>query len=733
MDQSYGVAQTDDDEPIAKKLTLKEILEAKNLCDLLDDQTISEVGNWAQQGYNIDLESRSAWDERQAQATKLALQIVEEKTYPWPGCSNIKFPLITVAALQYHARAFPTLISGTEVAMARVIGLDPDGSKTARAERISTHMSWQCLEQDESWEEEHDKGLLVQPILGTAFFKHAFDQEKGYVTDRLVLPKDFVINYWTKDIKTSPRYTHVFPLTKNKIKQRQLDGRFKKWDEEYGNEPMPSMAQDTSAQKDAQDKRQGLTEPAVDDRVTPYLTGEMYCWWDFDGDGFQEPYIVTFDIQSGRVWRIVARFFEKNIRFMPGTQEIYNIEAVSVFSKIPFIPSPDGGFYDLGLGVLAGPLNESVNSAFNQVFDAGTMSTLGGGFVGRGFKNKGGPFTFRPNEWHPTDAPGDDLRKNILPLPVREPSPVLFQIIGFLVQYGERIVSATEIQVGDSPGANQKAETTRILNENGARVYTAIYKRTWRGFRDGFRIRYDLNAMFLEADVDYTDLTSGKGAMITVADYRGDKVYVVPAADPTVVSQSAATEQANMLVKNAMTLPGHNKYKAMLRAYKLQKVPNIDEIMPQPMGPDPKDPEKQVPLPDFPPQPNVKMLEVQVKQKLAELKEKQFQAERQDQEINAQIEILKEMAQIDELHAKAAKELSEAKGIDTGHAIALINTEIAARKHGLDSMLKMLTIFKGKGSSDGSGSESKPDGIGMDRMEASKPDASVPASGAPVH
>jgi chaperonin GroES len=729
MDDGYS---TDDGELNQRvKLRLEDIVKAPNLCDLLDDDTLKAIGNFAQQGYMIDLASREAWESQQAEANKLALQVVEEKTYPWVGCANVKFPLITVAALQYHARAFPTLISGTEVAHARVIGLDPDGSKTARAERISTHMSWQCLEQDEAWEEEHDKALLVQPICGCAFIKHAFDQEKGYVTDRLVLPKDFVINYWTKDIRTSPRYTHVFPLTHNKIRQRQLDGRFKKWDDGEA-APQPSMSQDTGALKEAQDQRQGMQEPAQEAKVTPYLTGEMYCWWDFDGDGYQEPYIVTFDIESSRVWRIVARFNSTNIRKTP-RGEVYNIEPLQVFSKIPFIPSPDGGFYDLGLGVLEGPLNESVNTAINQIFDAGTMSTLGGGFVGRGFKSKGGPFTFRPNEWHPTDAPGDDLRKNILPLPVREPSNVLFQLIGFLVQYGERIVSATEIQVGESPGANQKAETTRILNENGARVYTAIYKRTWRAMRDGFRIRYDLNASFLEADIDYTNLTTGKGAMISVQDYRGDKIYVVPAADPTVMSQSAAAEQASMLVRNAMTLPGHNKYKAILRAYKLQKIPNIDEIMPPPKGPDPKDPQKQIELPDFPPQPNVKMLEVQVKQKLQELKEKEFQAERQDTEIEMQVRILKEMAEIDELHAKAQKELSEAEGINTGHAIALINTEIAARKHGLDHMLGMLSLFKKKGASSGNGSQPIPAGAGVGSVEASKPDASVPASNPPVH
>lgn len=704
-----------------KKHSIDVLLKAANIADLLNDEELAKVAAQVSNGYEIDVASREGWMRRSAEGMKLALQVKEEKTYPWPKCANVKFPLITVAALQYHARAFPTLVSGTEVAMARVIGLDPDGQKSGRADRIKTHMNWQCLEQDEGWEEEHDKALLVQPIAGCAFFKHAFDNAKGYVTDRLVLPKDFVINYWTKDLATSPRYTHTFPMDKNTIHQRQLDGRFKKYPE--GEQPSPATDKDKNAITEAVDRRQGVTEPAVEAEVTPYFTGEQYCWYDFDGDGYAEPYIVTFDIGSGKVWRIVARYHDDGIKKLPGTEQIYDIKPIRVFSKIPFIPSPDGGFYDLGLGQLAGPLNESVNTAVNQLFDAGTMATLGGGFVGRGFKSKGGPFTFRPNEWHPTDAPGDDLRKNVLPLPVREPSAVLFQLLGFLVQYGERIVSATEIQVGESPGQNMKAETASILNDNGARVYTAIYKRTWRGFRDGLRIRYDLNAIYLEADNDYTDLTTGKGAMVKLSDYRGSHVHVVPAADPNVISDAKMEKLADMLMANAMALPGHNKYKTILRAYKLKKVPNIDEILPPPKGPDPQDPQKQIDLPDFPPSPNAKMMEVQIKQKAQELKEKEFQAERQDMQITMQVDIMRELAEIDRLHAQATKLLAEAEGVDTGHQIALINAEIGARKHGMEGMLKMLDIFKkyqqpSKESASGTGSDAKPNGAGLGGMAA---------------
>lgn len=731
------------------KIPLLKLIEAPNITELLTEDQLERLGNEVRSGYQEDLDSRKDWEERTATANKLALQVKEPKTSPWINCANVKFPLVTVGALQYHARAYPNIISGTDVAECRVIGEDKTGEKEARAERIKTHMSWQCLEQDTSWEEEHDKLLLVQPIVGCAFVKTIFDQARGHLSGRMVLPMNFVINYWSKDIPSSQRYTHTFPLTSNIIKQRQLENRYRVYDTDEA-PPTPTTTGADNAIQTAQDRRQGVTKPSDSSEVTPYFTGEQYCWYDFDGDGYKEPYIITFDINSGKIWRIVARYSPAGVKFLGGSKltaywdeskkefvglegaTVYDIKPINVFTKYPFIPSPDGGFYDLGLGALAGPVNESVNTAINQIFDAGTMATLGGGFVGRGFKSKGGPFTFRPNEWHPTDAPGDDLRKNVLPLPIREPSNVLFQLLGFLVQYGERIVSTTEIQVGESQGQNQKAETTRILDANGARVYTAIWKRVWRAMREELRIRYDLNATFLEADDEYTNLTTGKGAMIMAADYRGSSIDVVPSADPHVISEQAREKLADQIVANAFALPGHNKYKALVRAYKIKKVPNIDEIMPPPMGPDPQDPKKRVQLPDFPPQPNVKMEELKLKQAEFQLEQKKFEADQQEAKMKIQGEINLNQAAIIEKYAKAENYLAQAKGVESGHMLALIDAEIAllrakneGLKHGLDMMMSM-SKGQSNGAANGTGTPQLPNVAGMAGMEAQPPNTTVP-------
>src|SRR6185369_5156645 len=174
---------------------------------------------------------------------------------------------------------------------------------------------------------------------------------------------------------------------------------------------------------------------------------------------------------------------------------------------------------------------------------AATMATLGGGFLGRGFKSKSGAFTFQPNQWFPVDAPGDDLRKSILPLPVREPPLILFQIIQFLVSYAERIVSATDLQMGENVGQNTPAETARTMDQNGARVYNSIYKRTWRAMREEFQLQAQLNKLFFEADVDFTQLTSGPDAMVKPDDYRAYGLSVRPAADPYIVSDTQRIQQ----------------------------------------------------------------------------------------------------------------------------------------------------------------------------------------------
>lgn len=698
-----------------KPIALTQIVDAKNLCDLLADEDLTIIGKNALDGYTADLSSRSGWESRTAQANLLAMQVMEEKRDPMTWGANVKFPLLTVGAMQFHARAFPALITEPDLVKIRVFGPDPKGEKTARAKRLAEHMSWQNLEQDASWISEHDKLILATAITGCSFVKSVYEPGPGRLLRMLVLPQDFVVNYYTRSLEDSPRYTHRYFLTANNIRQRELDQRFREIPTRTENAlgAKAPIAPDTSGAQgplqEARDRRQGVTEPAQDKATTPWLTGEQYCWLDLDGDGYEEPYIVTFDIASGEVRRIVARFLPSGVKFLdnrrltdfavrkageserteydvPRAAKVYKIAPVKVFTKFGFIPSPDGGFFDLGLGQLAGPINASVNTMLNQLIDAGTMANLGGGFLGRGWKGAGGPITFAPQQWHRMDNAGEDIRKSVLPLPVREPSATLFQLLAFLVQYAERIVSATEIQVGESPGQNMKADTARILNENGQRIYTAIYKRFWLSLREEYGVQYELNALFFSADQDFYDLTTGPEAMVRPNDYEGPKVYVRPAADPHVISDAEAERQALTLLQLANTQPNFNRYRTTVRLLKAQRVPNIDEVYPPPMtqGPD----GKPAPAPDVQMPPNPKLLEAQRKMAETQLKEKQFQANAAEQKFYAMIDANESTARIAKLNAEVVKLTQEAKGAQVDPIIKMIYAMIESEGKRQDRVLK---------------------------------------------
>jgi chaperonin GroES len=683
------------------KLDLDDIVRSSNVCAKFEDDDCEHIAGYAKEGYDNDVQSRSEWEKRQARANMLALQVYEEKTWPWPHASSVKFPLITVAAMQYHAKSYAALVSGTDLVKSRIFGEDADGAKASRAQRVSGHMSWQNLEQDDAWEEQTDKLLLVQPIAGCAFRKRVFEPGPGRQVSMLVLPEDFVINYNAKSINDAPRYTHRFNLSHNNIRQREMDQRFREPKTEIT--PILAVTNEIAA---AREKREGV-EPTPVDSATPFLTAEQACWMDLDHDGYEEPYLVTFDIGSGQLRRIVARFLPSGIKERQGNiykkgGSVYKITPVPMFVKYPFIPSPDGGFYDLGLGSLLGPINESINTSINQMHDQATMASRGGGFLGRGFKGKGGPITFDPNQWHQVDASGDDLRKQILPLPVREPSVVLFQLLGLLLQYGERVVSANDIQMGENIGQNTPAETARTMNENGARIYNGIYKRTWRAERDEFRVQYELNKLFLQDDTRFDDLTSGKTALVRADDYLGSDIDIRPAADPHIVSDGEAVKQATALVQLAESRPGYNKYQAHRRLVKAMKVSNPEEVLPPPMEQGPNG--QPQPAKDFPPMPNPKMIHAQVEQADQQLRQKQFMSDQMELKINLQMELEHSTAEINKFNAQATKLLAEAKGAEVEPQIKLIYAQIEAEGKHRDHIMKLIEIM-GKGMEKANGAD----------------------------
>ena len=605
------------------------------------EEDLKKIGDHVKSTYEQDKSSRGRWEKNMEDAEELALQITQEKTYPWPKAANVKFPLITIASMQFAARAYPALVKAPNLVKYRVQGKD-DGSKAARASRIGAHMSWQFLEQDEPWEENMDKALLALPILGCVFKKSYFDTVKGHNCSKTVLPKNLIVHYYARSIEECERKTEIFQLSPREIKERQLRKVFSNID--LPSAPLPDA--------NNEDERQGLSAPA-DSRDRARTLLEQHCYLDLDGDGYKEPYVVTVSKDTAEVYRIVHRFgkitteqsleienLQQRIKALAeglppeastpqelamiqsaeqtimGMQEkvqdlasekpkVLKIDAVEYYTKYSFIPSPDGGFYDLGFGALLGPLNDSVNTLINQLLDAGSLQNGNMGFLGKGARIKGGKIRFSPNEWKRVNVAGSTLRDSLVPLPVNQPSPVLFNLLSLLITYAERVGSVTDAMMGDNPGQNTPAYNMSAMLEQGLQVFNGIFKRVYRSMRSEFRKCYSLNAIYLDQE-EYFSFQDGDVTVLR-ADYNADPKDLIPAADPNAFSNKEKMQKAAIVAERSQMVPGYDPTVVELRLLEASDVPDVNEVFPRIPELDENGEETGNMVLKFPPQPDPEM------------------------------------------------------------------------------------------------------------------------------
>ena len=604
---------------IATKLSLDKIQDSKNIADLLSEKALDDIGREVVQNYEIDEQSRMKWKRKMEDATELALQLVTPKTYPWPNAANIKFPLLTIASMQFAARAYPALVKAPDLVKFRVQGSDPDGVKAARASRISSHMSYQMLEQDEPWEEDQDKAFLVLPILGCVFKKSYYDATLEHNCSKTVLPKNLAVHYYAKSIETAERKTEIFELYDREVRERELRGIFK--EHEYGPPPAPKEREE--------DVRQGTSAP-LGDVDTPRTFLEQHCYLDLDGDGYKEPYVITVEEQSRKVARIVARIesvvteqsvkieeLNKRIKALAqgisppqqgqepspqqlqqaqqvertiiGWQEeikalaqqkpkVLKINPVEYYTKYSFIPSPDGGFYDLGFGALLSPLNDSVNTIINQLLDSGSLQNGSMGFIGKGARIKGGKVRFSPYEWKKVDVAGGTLRDSLVPLPVNQPSNVLFELLSLLIGYAERVGSVTDTMMGENPGQNTPAYNMSAMLEQGLQVFNGIFKRVYRSFRSECRKLYSLNGIYLDQEEYFA--YQDEDSKILQVDYTSDAKDLIPAADPNAFSNKEKLSKAQALLEMSQMVPGFDQMVVVKRNLEAMDIPDAAEVYP---------------------------------------------------------------------------------------------------------------------------------------------------------
>lgn len=533
--------------------------ERPNIADDFSMDERNKLGARVVREYKIDEASRAPWLEKAKKALEQAKLKRESKNYPFEGASNVKFPLLTVAALQFASRAYPSIVDGQRIVKCQVIGADPDSAKRTKAERIGKHMSWQLSDEMPEWEEDTDWLLHQLPVVGCCFRKVWRDSVLERNRSEMVSALDLVVNNSAKSMETVPRITQRFSLYPHEIEERVEDGLFSEHPWQMHN------------------------SRSDDDDDAPHEYIEQYRLIDLDNDGMREPWIVTVHVASESVARITANFDPEDVRFSPDTGKIARIPRNQMFVKYPFFRDPEGGFYDLGFGELLESMTEVIDSTINQMMDAGHLQNAGGGFIGSGLRLKKNQIRFAPGQYHVVQSSGQDIRQAIYNMEHPGPSPVLFQLLGMLVESGKEIASIKDILSGDMP-RNQPATTTLAMIEQGMKVYTAIYKRIYRALKAEYRILFELNAKYLPEEAYFTVLDERQA--VARADYDVKTMDVAPVADPNIVTDAQKMTRAQVYLEvgtnPAAVQAGVDPRECLTRFFDAIGADEIEKLIPPP-------------------------------------------------------------------------------------------------------------------------------------------------------
>lgn len=661
-----------------KGISMEEILKAENLCELLDSNDLTNISQQVFSDYNSDLTSCASRMKQLQDIMKLAMIVSEQKTYPWVGASNIIYPLITNACVEFGATCYPEIIKDGQVVKSKIIGKDEGeqmytadnipmmteegkpimqnvGIKKERGDRVATAMNFQLMEEQTWWERDTDKLVNALPCVGDMFKKTYFDPIKEMPVSELIFPDKLVINNGARDID-SAIVTQIIGLYPQEIMQRIRGEIFKDFDFDIETDGGES---DNTTQQISQDMHL-TTQISNNTKLHTFL--EQHTWLDLDDDGFPEPYIVTTHSNSSKVVRIIKRFAKEDIKYNDKKQ-IKDIKPQKYFTHYSFIPSPDGSFFSLGFGQLLFNMNNSINTTLNQLIDAGHLSITGGGFISKGFgKSKAGRMALAPGEWRIVDAGSEDLRAGIVQIPHPEPSSVLFTLLGALIDAGKGLGMLSDVLSGEGAG-NIQATTMISMVEQGMKQFRSIYKRIYKAEKDEFRLLYDLNNKYLSNE-KYAEILDEPLKQVDVkGDFNAKGYDICPVADIDAVTNFQRMAMAQFYM-TFLQDPFVNPIELRKRIFEAASVENIDNLVETPQ-----------PQPD----PALQIAQMQEQTKMAEI------------QARMQMESQKQFITIEELKAKIAKMEAETAGLQTQSMLNLAQagkiakeTDLAENKEQLD-------------------------------------------------
>ena len=548
----------------------------ENLADIISESELGRIYIDLTSSIDDDRSSREDWEKTYTDGLKyLGMKFDETRSEPFEGASGVTHPLLGEAVTQFQAQAYKELLPAGGPVKTQVVGAY-DSAVEEQAQRVREFMNYEIIHVMDEYDEDLDQMLFYLPLAGSAFKKVYYDENLQRPVSKFVAPEDLIVPYYTTDLESCPRITHVIKMPENDVRKLQAIGFYKKFDMQYGEEASQYSSLDTE-----KEKLEGMEPSSDSDEVC--VLYEVHCNLDLEGfedvgedgeeTGVKLPYIVTIDSNTENVLSIRRNF-------NPDDAMKSKIEYFVHFKFLPGL-----GFYGFGLTHMIGGLSKASTSILRQLIDAGTLSNLPAGFKTRGIRIRNEDEPIQPGEFRDVDAPAGSLRDAIQPLPFKEPSATLLNLLGLLVSSGQRFASIAEIAVGEG-NSQAPVGTTLALMEKSTKVLSAIHKRLHNAQKKEFGLLANIFSQSLPPVYPYQ--VSGGQNEIKQTDFDG-RIDIFPVSNPDIFSTSQrivmAQEMMQLVQSNPQIHGPGGVYEAYKRMYASLGVDNIDALLlPPPPG-----------------------------------------------------------------------------------------------------------------------------------------------------
>ena len=548
-----------------------------NLASMVSDATLTGVASYVIDSVEEDRTSRDDWEDTYVKGLDLLGMRYESRTEPFDGATGVIHPLLNEAVTQFQSQAYKEMLPSSGPVRANIVGT-PTPDAEQQAQRVQDYMNYQIMYEMEEYEPEFDQMLYYLGLAGSAFKKVYRDQALDRPVSKFIPAEDVLVPYVATDLKTAERVTHVIKLSKNELRKMQVSGVYLDMAGKGGTTDSYGGGSDSIT--DAYDDIEGRSPSGTDEQFTLY---ECHCFLDLDDypdvdakgeeTGIKLPYIVTVCLDTNEVLAIRRNF----------AQDDPKKDKIPHFVQYKFTPGL--GFYGFGLIHLLGNLSRTATANLRQLIDAGTLSNMPAGFKARGLRIADEANPLAPGEFRDVDVPGGDLKASLMPLPYKEPSGTLFQLMGFVVEAAQRFIGTTDMGMGQG-NTEMPVGTTIALLERGSRIVSAVHKRLHTSMKSELRM---LARLFAEDPTPYP-YNVGVDGMIKMQDFD-NRVDILPVSDPNIFSMSQRVVLAQEQLKLAQAAPDlHNLYESYKRVYEALGVSNIEQILnpepePQPMDP----------------------------------------------------------------------------------------------------------------------------------------------------